>query len=432
MKKFRLDKWGQLRIPSEDEPAENFVKGERWTVRPLFVIAVAILFAVVLTFEVFNRRMRNFGTTTTALFELNEWLSMHGVTHVAMEATGVYWKPVWHVLEESFELVLANAQHIRNVPGRKTDVNDATWIADLLAHGLIRSSFVPPVAIQELRDLTRSRKQLVRETAQHNQRIQKTLEDANLKVGSVLADILGKSGRAILQAIVDGQSDPEKLADLAQGSAKRKRAELVEALRGRIRPHHQALLRLHLKVIEALKEAIADIDARVGRTLAPILECARLLTTMPGVSDVTAQVMVAEIGVDMQRFPSAGHLISWAGLCPKNDESAGKRRSTRIRQGAPWLKTTLVTSAWGAVRAKDSYLQAQFHRLRARRGAKKAIVAVAASMLTAAYHMLKNGVEYKDLGAEHFTRRDKSKAIQRLLRRLNDLGCEVQINPQAA
>jgi transposase len=376
--------------------------------------------------------VRNFGTTTTALFELNEWLSMHGVTHVAMEATGVYWKPVWHMLEESFELVLANAQHIRNVPGRKTDVNDATWIADLLAHGLIRSSFVPPVAIQELRDLTRSRKQLVRETAQHNQRIQKTLEDANLKVGSVLADILGKSGRAILQAIVDGQSDPEKLADLAQGSAKRKRAELVEALRGRIRPHHQALLRLHLKVIEALREAIADIDARVGKTLTPILECARLLTTMPGVSDVTAQVMVAEIGVDMQRFPSAGHLISWAGLCPKNDESAGKRRSTRIRQGAPWLKTTLVTSAWGAVRAKDSYLQAQFHRLRARRGAKKAIVAVAASMLTAAYHMLKNGVEYKDLGAEHFTRRDQSKAIQRLLRRLNDLGCEVQINPQAA
>jgi transposase len=375
--------------------------------------------------------VRNFGTTTTALFELNEWLSTHGVTHVAMEATGVYWKPVWHMLEESFELVLANAQHIRNVPGRKTDVNDATWIADLLAHGLIRSSFVPPVAIQELRDLTRSRKQLVRETAQHNQRIQKTLEDANLKVGSVLTDILGKSGRAILQAIVDGQSDPEKLADLAQGSAKRKRAELVEALRGRIRPHHQALLRLHLKLIDALKEAIADIDARVGKTLTPILECARRLTTMPGVSDVTAQVMVAEIGVDMQRFPSAGHLISWAGLCPKNDESAGKRRSTRIRQGAPWLKTTLVTSAWGAVRAKDSYLQAQFHRLRARRGAKKAIVAVAASMLTAAYHMLKNGVEYKDLGAEHFTRRDKSKAIQRLLRRLNDLGCEVQINAHA-
>jgi len=376
--------------------------------------------------------VRNFGTTTSALYELNEWLGTHGVTHVAMEATGVYWKPVWHMLEESFELVLANAQHIRNVPGRKTDVNDATWIADLLAHGLIRSSFVPPTAIQELRDLTRSRKQLVRETAQHNQRIQKTLEDANLKLGSVLSDVLGKSGRAILQAIIAGETDPERLAELAQGQARKKRSELIEALRGRIRPHHRALLQLHLKLVDALRDAIADIDVRVGKTLAPILESARLLTTMPGVSDVTAQVMVAEIGVDMQRFPSAGHLISWAGLCPKKDESAGKRRSTRIRQGAPWLKTTLVTSAWGAVRQKDSYLQAQFHRLRARRGAKKAIVAVAASMLTAAYHMLKNGVEYQDLGAEHFTRRDKSKAIQRLLRRLNDLGCEVQINPEAA
>lgn len=258
------------------------------------------------------------------------------------------------------------------------------------------------------------------------------MEHANLKLGSVLSDILGKSGRAMLQAIIAGERDPEKLADPAYGNAKSRRAELIEALRGRVRPHHQALLQLHLKLVDALREAIADIDARVGKSLAPIQQSARLLTTMPGVSDVTAQVMVAEIGVDMQRFATAGHLISWAGLCPKNDESAGKRRSTRIRQGAPWLKTALVTCAWGAVRVNDSYLQAQFHRLRARRGAKKAIVAVAASMLTAAYHMLKNGVEYQDLGADHFTRRDKSKAIQRLVRRLNDMGCEVQINAQAA
>ena len=376
--------------------------------------------------------VKTFATTTSALLALNDWLGSYGVTHVAMEATGVYWKPVWHVLEGHFELVLANAQHIRNVPGRKTDVNDATWIADLLAHGLIRSSFVPPEAIQELRDLTRTRKQLVREVAQHNLRIQKTLEDANLKVGSVLSDILGKSGRAILQALMAGETDPEKLADLAQGNAKRKRAELVESLRGRIRPHHQELLRVHLYLVDALRQALADIDTRVGKTLAPIQQCARLLTTMPGVSDITAQVMVAEIGVDMSRFPSSGHLISWAGLCPKNDESAGKRRSTRIRHGAPWLKTTLVTSAWGAVRVKNSYLQAQFHRLRARRGAKKAIVAVAASMLTAVYHLLKNGVAYQDLGADHFTRRDKSKAIQRLVRRLNDLGCEGQLAPAAA
>lgn len=374
--------------------------------------------------------VKSFATTTSALLELNDWLSSYGITHVAMEATGVYWKPVWHLLESDFELVLANAQHIRNVPGRKTDVNDATWIADLLAHGLIRSSFVPPPEIQELRDLTRTRKQLVREIAQHNLRIQKTLEDANLKVGSVLSDILGKSGRAMLHAIVAGESDPDKLADLAYGNAKKRRAELVESLRGRIRVHHRELLRIHLNVIESLRQGLADIDARVGKALAPIQASARLLTTMPGVSDLTAQVMVAEIGVDMQRFPNAGHLISWAGLCPKNDESAGKPRSTRVRQGAPWLKTTLVTVAWGAVRVKGSYLQAQFHRLRARRGAKKAIVAVAASMLTAAYHMLKNGVEYKDLGAEHFTRRDRSKTIQRLIRRLNDLGCDIQVSPQ--
>jgi len=376
--------------------------------------------------------VRSFATTTSALLELNEWLSAHQVTHVAMEATGVYWKPVWHLLEGDFELVLANAQHIRNVPGRKTDVNDATWIADLLAHGLIRSSFVPPAPIQELRDLTRTRKQLVREISQHSSRIQKILEDANLKLGSVLSDVLGKSGRAILRALIDGETDPEKLADLAQGTARKKRTELVEALHGRIRDHHRGLLKVHLGLVTALEQALANIDTTVGKTLAPIHKSARLLTTLPGVSDLTAQVMVAEIGVDMARFPTAAHLISWTGLCPRSDESAGKRRSTRVRKGAPWLKVALVTAAWAAVRVKNSYLQAQFHRLRSRRGAKKAILAVAASMLTAAYHMLKNGVEYKDLGAEHFTRRDRDKMIQRLVRRINDLGCQVQLLPQAA
>lgn len=376
--------------------------------------------------------VRSFDTTTSALLELGDWLAEHSVTHVAMEATGVYWKPIWHLLEERFELILANAQHIKNVPGRKTDVNDAAWIADLLAHGLIRSSFVPPAPIQELRDLTRTRKQLVREICQHSLRIQKTLEDANLKLGSVLSNVLGKSGRAILAALVRGETDPQKLADLAQGNARKKRTELVEALRGRVRPHHQELLRIHLNLIDALHQALADVDARVGKTLAPIKDSARLLTTLPGVSELTAQVMVAEIGVDMGRFATDAHLISWAGLCPRNDESAGKRRSTRVRKGAPWLKTALVTAAWAAVRVKGSYLQAQFLRLKVRRGAKKAILAVAASMLTAAYHMLKNGVEYQDLGADHFSRRDRSKAIQRLVRRLNDLGCEVQLVPQAA
>jgi transposase len=376
--------------------------------------------------------VRSYPTTTSALLELNDWLGEHAVTHVAMEATGVYWKPVWHLLEDHFELVLANAQHIKNVPGRKTDVNDAAWIADLLAHGLIRASFVPPAPIQELRDLTRTRKQLVREISQHSLRIQKTLEDANLKLGSVLSDVLGKSGRAILGAIVAGETDPEMLADLAQGTARKKRAELVEALRGRIKPHHQALLRIHLNLVDALHQALADVDSRVGKALAPIKDSARLLTTLPGVSDLTAQVLVAEIGVDMTRFPTAGHLISWAGLCPKNDESAGKRRSTRLRKGAPWLKTTLVSAAWAAVKVKNSYLQAQFLRLKPRRGAKKAILAVAASMLTAAYHMLKNTIEYHDLGADHFSRRDRSKVILRLVKRLHDLGCDVQVAPQAA
>lgn len=374
---------------------------------------------------------QTFATTTGALVELQEWLSAHGVTHVAMEATGVYWKPVWHMLEGYFELVLANAQHIRNVPGRKTDVSDAAWIADLLAHGLIRSSFVPPEPIQELRDLTRTRKQLVREISQHSSRIQKVLEDANLKVGSVLSDVLGKSGRAILNALVGGETDPQKLADLARGTARKKRAELVEALHGRIRDHHRRLLKVHLELVVALEQALTEIDGAVGKNLAPVQESARLLMTMPGISEVTSHVVLAEIGVDMARFPTDAHLLSWATFCPRNDESAGKRRSTRVRKGGTWLKTTLVTAAWAAVRVKGSYLQSQFLRLKARRGAKKAIMAVAASMLTACYHMLKNGVEYRDLGAHHFTRRDRSKAISRLVRRLNELGCEVQLSEAA-
>lgn len=382
--------------------------------------------------EPLHDEVKTFATTTSALMELNEWLRQYGVTHVAMEATGVYWKPVWHLLEGDFELVLANAQHIRNVPGRKTDVNDATWIAELLAHGLIRASFVPPQPIQELRDLTRTRKQLVREIAQHATRIQKVLEDANLKLGSVLSDVMGKSGIAILRAIVAGQSDPETLADLAQGNARKKRAELVEALHGRIRPHHRELLEIHLEMVSAAQKAIAKLDTQMGKAFASIQESARLLTTMPGISEVTAHAIVADIGTDMTRFPSDAHLRSWACICPRNDESAGKRRSTRVRKGGTWLKTALVSAAWAAVRVKGSYFQGQFQRLRARRGPKKAILAVASSMLTCAYHMLKNGVEYRDLGADHFARRDREKMIQRLVRRINDLGCNVQLMPQAA
>jgi transposase len=342
-----------------------------------------------------------------------------------MEATGIYWKPVWHLLEGQFELVLANAQHVRNVPGRKTDVHDATWLADLLAHGLIRSSFVPPAPIQQLRDLTRPRKQLVREISQHSLRIQKTLEDANLKVASVLSNILGASGRAMLAALLAGEADPERLADLAPGTARNKRRELIEALRGRVTAHHRAMLRLHQGLIAALEAALGEVDAALGTALAPIQARADLLTTMPGVSDIVAQVLLAEIGVDMTRFPTAAHLVSWAGLCPRNDESAGKRHSTRVRKSGQWLKTTLVTAACSAVRVKDSYLRAQFLRIKARRGPKKAILAVAASMLTAAYYMIRDGLEYRDLGPHYLDQRDRTKTIQRLLRRLHDLGYAV-------
>jgi transposase len=317
---------------------------------------------------------RTFGTTTADLEALRDWLTAHGCTHVAMESTGVYWKPIWQILDGRFELVLANARHIRAIPGRKSDVNDATWIADLLAHGLIRGSFVPPAPVQELRDLTRTRKQLVREIAQHTLRIQKTLEHANLKLTGLLSNILGVSGRAILQALVAGEQDPERLADLVHGRLKASRAELVAALHGRVTAHHRFLLQLHLTHVEALERAVHEVEARLGEALAPFRTALDRLITMPGVSETVARVLVAEIGFDMTRFATAGHLVSWAGLCPRLDESAGKRLSTRTRPSNPWLKTTLVQAAWAASRKKDGYLRAQFLRLKSRRGPKKAIL----------------------------------------------------------
>jgi len=378
-----------------------------------------------------GQEVSTFETTTKGLLALSDWLSERQVTIVAMEATGVYWKPVWHVLEGTFELVLANAAHIKNVPGRKTDVNDATWIADLLAHGLIRASFVPPTSTQELRTLTRTRKQLVRERTQHTQRIQKTLEDANLKISSVISDILGQSGRAMLNALIAGETDPEKLVALASKRVRASRESLVESLRGRVTSHHRFMLKLHLTQVEALEMAMDAIEAEVGSVLEPFRAKAELLITIPGISDIVAQAVVSEIGIDMSRFPTSGHLISWAGLCPKNDESAGKRRSTRLRKGGSWLKTILVQSAWAATKCKDSYLRAQFLRIKSRRGPKKAIMAVTASMLTAIYFMLRDGVAYRDLGADHFDRHDKSKTITRLVRKLKTLGCDVEVKQAA-
>ena len=380
-----------------------------------------------------KRQVRTFKTTTTELLALSEWLAAEKCTHIAMEATGVYWKPVWHILSDGdFSLVLANAAHVKNVPGRKTDVNDATWLADLLAHGLIRGSFVPDQQTQEMRDLLRTRKQLTRERSRHVQRLQKTLEDANIKLDSEISDIIGLSGRKMIEALIAGESDPEQLARLAHRRIKAPPEALREALRGRVTRHHRFLLRLHLHQIDAIDKMIADIDREVDALVEPFRTTVLLLTTIPGVDELSAGVILAEIGRDMSRFPTAGHLISWAGLCPKNDESAGKRRPTRMRKGAAWLKTTLVQCAAAAARKKASYLQAQFHRLRARRGARKAIGALAASILTIAYHMLISGELYHDLGPHHFDRRTKTAQTRRLVMRLQHLGYAVQITPVAA
>jgi len=324
-------------------------------------------------------------------------------------------------------LTLANPMHVRNIPGRKSDTKDAAWLADLLAMGLIRSSFVPPPAVQDLRDLTRTRKQLVREIARHTQRLQKTLEDANIKLTEAISDILGTSGRAILRALIAGETDPARLSTLTTGRLKASPAQLVDVLHGRVTAHHRFMLKLHLTQVEALETAVADVEARIGEALAPFRAAVSLLTTMPGLSDTAAAVVLAEIGDNMAVFPTAGHLVSWAGLCPRLDESAGKRRSTRTRQGAPWLKTTLVQTAWAASRKKDSYFHAQFLRLKSRRGPKKAILAVAASMLTDVYYMLRNGVEFHDLGAQYFGQYDKERLTKRLLQRLHDLGVEVEV-----
>jgi transposase len=374
-----------------------------------------------------RREVRTFKTTTQHLMVLSDWLVAEGCTQVVMEATGVYWKPVWHILDgNGLALTLANARHVKNVPGRKTDVADAVWLADLLAHGLIRASFVPDAATQDMRGLLRTRKQFVREHTSHVQRLQKTLEDANIKLDSVISDLLGKSGLAMLKALAEGEIDPVRLASLAHPRIKAAPEALIEALRGKVTPHHRFLIKLHLKQIESIDTAIAEIDGEVEATIAPFRTATEILTSLPGVGVLGARVIAAEIGCDMGRFQSHRHLISWAGLCPANDESAGKRRSNRLRKGAPWLKTTLVQCAWAATRKKDGYLRDLFYRIKARRGPKKAIMAVAASMLTSAYHMLKNGTLYEQPAPRKNTPANTT-AIIRLIRKLHSLGLTVQV-----
>jgi len=386
-----------------------------------------------------ERTCRTFGTTTVELGELRDWLNGNGCTEVAMEATGVYWKPVWNILGDGrFDLILANAAHIKAVPGRKTDINDAMWIADLVACGLIRPSYVPGERQAELRSLLRTRKQLCREQASHVQRIQKTLEEANIKLASVISDILGVNGRRMIEAMIAGVRNPRRLAGLADRRLKASPKQLYDALHGRVTDHHRFLLKLHLCQWDALAAAIASIDRQVDTQIttmdagvtagkARFRPLIAWLAAIPGLSTLASTTILSEIGSDMSRFATAGHLVSWAGLCPGQNESAGKRRAARLRKGAPWLKTILVQCAWAASRAKTSYFGAQFRRLKSRRGPQKAICAVAASLLTTIYHMLKHGTAYRDLGSDHFDRRPRETRARRLVSQLSKLGFDVEI-----
>lgn len=379
-----------------------------------------------------QRACRTYRTRRPQLLDLADWLTSLGITQVVMEATGSYWKSVWNVLEGRFELTLANPAQIKNLPGRKSDVNDATWMADLHAHGLIRGSFVPPPPITALRELTRTRKQVVREIARHTLRIQKLLDVANLKITGPISEILGVSGRRIVKALIAGETDPERLATLADPHLKASRAELVETLQGELTPQQRRLLKMHLKLIENLETAVAQIDRDIAKAVQPFRELLDRLKGVPGLSDISAPALLAEIGVDMTRFPTARHLVAWARLCPRLDESAGKVHSRRILKSAAWVKTLLVQAAWCAMRTRNSYLRAQFLRLRARRGAKKAIVAVAASILTAVYCMIRDGQPYRDLGFNYFQKSDTDRFVRRSVARLQQLGYVVTLTRGAA
>lgn len=373
---------------------------------------------------------RTFGTKTADLLELADWLKRGDVTHVAMESTGVYWKPVMNVLEGEFEVWLVNAQHVKAVPGRKTDVKDCVWLAELMRNGLLRRSMVPDHDTRMLREVVRYRRRLLQEKAHEANRLQKVLEDANVKLGSVATDVLGTSCRKMLRAIVAGERDGAKLADLALGKLRNKHDDLIKALTGRIRKQHGVLIRELLDHVEYLERTIDRLTLQVEEELRPFEEAICRLDEIVGVDRRTIQDVLAEIGTDMSRYPDASHLASWAGLCPGNNESGGKRLSGRTRKGSPWLKAALVQAAWGAVRNKKSYFNAQFRRLR-HRGTKKAIVAVAHSLLVVIYHMLSEGTRYVDLGEDYFRKRDKDRAKARAVSQLQALGFKVTLEASA-
>jgi transposase len=380
-----------------------------------------------------RQELRSFVTFSSGLESLATWLQDHQVTQVVLEATGQYWKPIWYVLEErGFELLLVNARHVKILPGRKTDVGDAAWLCELLEHGLLRGSFVPPAAIRQLRDLTRYRKRLIQAPTAECQRIHKTLEDASIRLGSVAADVLGVSGRAMLRGLLAGERDPEVLAALARGRLRRKLPELREALRGRFGAHHAVLLRLALEHIEQLERSITCLDAEVERVIAPFAQARDRLDTITGVGKRAAECIIAEIGVDMSVFPTAAHLASWAGRCPGNNVTGGKRRSGRTTKGNRWLGEVLIECAWAAARCRDTYLSAQFWRLARRIGKKKAAIAVGHSILVIAWHLLANDCDYDDLGGDFFVRRDSDRARQRAVAQLQALGYRVTLQPTAA
>jgi transposase len=379
------------------------------------------------------QQTRSFRATTAGLVLLGDWLASFGVTVVGMESTGVYWRPVYYLLEDDFQCWLLNAAHLRNVPGRKTDVADSVWICQLVEHGLVRPSFVPPKPIRELRDLTRYRKALIQERTREAQRLQKVLEDAGIKLGTVASDVLGASGRAMLDALVSGTHDPAVLAELAKGRLRAKLPALREALEGRFRTHHALLLGELLAHLDYLDEAIDRLSNQVARVVAPFSPLLALLITIPGVSQRTAEVILAEVGTDMGQFPSAGHLASWAGICPGNNESAGKHRAGTTRKGSRWLRVALIEAANAAARGKGTYLASQYARLKGRRGHKKAIVAVAHSILVIAWHLLSTGQPYSDLGADWFLQRHSSEAYRnRLVRQLERMGHKVTLEPADA